>query len=44
MNTIKDIKNIFYINLESRPDRKTFFENQMRMLGLKATRFNAIQN
>ena len=44
INSIKDIKNIFYINLESRPDRKTFFENQMRMLGLKATRFNAIQN
>ena len=44
MNNIKDIKNIFYINLESRPDRKNFFENQMRMLGLKATRFNAIQN
>ncbi len=44
INNIKDIKNIFYINLESRPDRKTFFENQMRMLGLKATRFNAIQN
>lgn len=44
INNIKDIKNIFYINLESRPDRKNFFENQMRMLGLKATRFNAIQN
>jgi GR25 family glycosyltransferase involved in LPS biosynthesis len=44
MNTIKDIKHIFYINLESRTDRKIFFENQMRMLGLKATRFNAIRN
>lgn len=44
MNNISDIKNIFYINLESRPDRKIFFENQMRMLGLKAVRFNAIRN
>jgi glycosyl transferase family 25 len=44
MNNITDIKNIFYINLDTRPDRKVFFENQMRMLRLKATRFNAIKN
>jgi glycosyl transferase family 25 len=44
INNIRDIKNIFYINLDTRPDRKTFFENQMRMVGLKATRFNAIKN
>ena len=46
MNSINDIKNIFYINLESRPDRKAFFENQMKMLGLseRVTRFNAIKN
>ena len=44
LTNIKDITNIFYINLESRPDRKTFFENQMKMVGLKATRFNAIKN
>ena len=44
INSIRDIKNIFYINLDTRPDRKTFFENQMRMVGLKATRFNAIKN
>jgi glycosyl transferase family 25 len=44
MNNINDIKNIFYINLESRTDRKQFFENQMKMLGLNATRFNAIKH
>ena len=44
MDNIRDIKNIFYINLDTRPDRKIFFENQMRMLGLKAIRFNAIKN
>ena len=44
MNNIQDIKNIFYINLDTRPDRKVFFENQMKMLGMKATRFNAIKN
>jgi GR25 family glycosyltransferase involved in LPS biosynthesis len=44
MNNINDIKNIFYINLESRPDRKKFFENQMKMVRLNAIRFNAIKN
>jgi glycosyl transferase family 25 len=44
INNITDIKNIFYINLDTRPDRKVFFENQMKMLGLKANRFNAIKN
>jgi glycosyl transferase family 25 len=45
MNTDeKDIKNIFYINLENRPDRKKYFENQMKLLGWNATRFNAIKH
>jgi glycosyl transferase family 25 len=44
INNITDIKNIFYINLDTRPDRKIFFENQMRMLKLQAIRFNAIKN
>ena len=44
MNSIKDIKNIFYINLESRIDRKKFIETQMNILGLNATRFNAIKH
>ena len=44
MNNINDIKNIFYINLDTRPDRKAFFENQMKMIRLKAVRFKAIKN
>ena len=44
INSIKDIKNIFYINLESRPDRRNYFENQMKLVGLTATRFNAIKH
>ena len=44
IKNIGDIKNIFYINLDTRPDRKQHFENQMKMLGLNATRFNAIKN
>ena len=44
MNNINDIKNVFYINLDTRADRKTFFENQMKMLRMNATRFNAIKN
>ena len=44
MNSIKDIKNVFYINLESRPDRKLFIEKQLNILGLNATRFNAIKH
>jgi len=44
MNNINDIKNIFYINLDTRPDRRIFFENQMKMLRFKAVRFNAIKN
>jgi glycosyl transferase family 25 len=44
LNTIADIKNIFYINLDTRPDRKQYFENQMKMVGLKAERFNAIKH
>jgi glycosyl transferase family 25 len=41
---IKDITNIFYINLESIPDRKSFFENQMKMVGFVAERFEAIKH
>jgi GR25 family glycosyltransferase involved in LPS biosynthesis len=45
IKNIGDIKNIFYINLDTRPDRQQHFENQMKMLGgLQATRFNAIKN
>ena len=42
MQNMNDIKHIFYINLESRPDRQKHVESQLNSLGLKATRFNAI--
>jgi glycosyl transferase family 25 len=44
MNNINDIKNVYYINLESRIDRKQFMEDQMNKLGFTANRFNAIQH
>jgi len=43
MNNINDIKYAFYINLLSRPDRKQHVENQLKSIGIKAERFNAIQ-
>ena len=43
MNSITDIKNAFYINLLSRPDRKQHVESQLNLLGIKAERFNAIK-
>ena len=44
MKNIKDIKNIFYINLDTRPDRKYKFEKEMTNIGWNATRFNAIKH
>lgn len=44
IKNIKDITNIFYINLESRPDRKSHFQNEMKKIGWNATRFNAIKH
>ena len=41
---VNEIKNIYYINLDSRPDRKSHFEKQMQLIGLSATRFNAIKH
>jgi glycosyl transferase family 25 len=43
MESIKDIEHAFYINLESRPDRKTHVEQQMKLLEINAERFNAIK-
>jgi len=40
---LNDIKNVFYINLDHRTDRKEHVENELNKLGLKATRFNAIK-
>jgi len=44
MNSIQDIKHIFYINLASRPDRKQHIESQLKSLGITTfQRFNAIK-
>lgn len=44
MNSISDIQNIFYINLDSRPDRKEYVETQLSSIGIKnATRFKAVE-
>jgi glycosyl transferase family 25 len=38
-----EIKNVFYINLEHRTDRKSHVESQLQSIGLVGERFNAIQ-
>jgi GR25 family glycosyltransferase involved in LPS biosynthesis len=44
MKSISDIKHAFYINLESRTDRKEQAEEQLRNVGLTcAQRFNAVK-
>ena len=43
MNSILDIKHAFYINLLSRPDRKEHVENQLKRIGIKVERFNAVK-
>lgn len=44
MDSINDIKNVFYINLINRPDRKTHVELELSKLGIHcAKRFNAIK-
>jgi GR25 family glycosyltransferase involved in LPS biosynthesis len=43
MNNISDIKHAFYINLASRPDRKQHVEEQLKIMGIQAQRFNAIK-
>jgi glycosyl transferase family 25 len=40
---IKNIEHAFYINLESRVDRKEHVEQQLSNIGINATRFNAIK-
>ncbi len=42
LEKLEDIKHAFYINLESRVDRKIYVENELQKLGVKAERFNAI--
>lgn len=43
IKSISDIKNVFYINLEHRTDRKTHVEIELSNIGLNAKRFNAIK-
>ena len=44
ITNISDIKNIVYINLDSRPDRKAHIEEQLNIVGLKTfKRFKAIK-
>ena len=43
ISNISDIKHSFYINLESRPDRKKHVEEQLKIIGIQAERFNAIK-
>jgi glycosyl transferase family 25 len=43
MNSISDIKHAYYINLDSRPDRKTHVEEQLSIIGIQAERFKAIK-
>ena len=43
MNSISDITHAYYINLDSRPDRKEHVEEQMSLIGIQAERFKAIK-
>lgn len=43
MNCFADIKNVYYINLETRPDRKENVEDELKSIGWNPTRFNAIK-
>jgi GR25 family glycosyltransferase involved in LPS biosynthesis len=43
MTSIETIEHAFYINLESRTDRKQHVEQQLASIGINATRFNAIK-
>jgi glycosyl transferase family 25 len=43
INSIDDITNAFYINLEHRVDRRLCVENELNKLNISAERFNAIK-
>jgi len=38
------VKHVLYINLKSRPDRRQHVEQQLKLIGVNANRFNAIKN
>jgi hypothetical protein len=42
LTKLEDIKNILYINLATRPDRKTHIEFQLKKLNFTGTRFDAL--
>lgn len=44
MSTHPKIQYVYYINLETRTNRKEHVEQQLRNVGLEATRFNAIRH
>ena len=43
INSIENIEHAFYINLETRPDRKQHVETQLQNIGITSSRFNAIK-
>jgi len=43
ISNLSEIKHAFYINLETRPDRKSHVEAQLKTVGIQAQRFNAIK-
>jgi GR25 family glycosyltransferase involved in LPS biosynthesis len=43
LNTVEDITNIYYINLDKRADRKHHIENQLKAVNWNGKRFSAIQ-
>ena len=43
ITSLDDIKNVFYINLEYRTDRKEHVIQELEKIGIQGTRFNAIQ-
>jgi GR25 family glycosyltransferase involved in LPS biosynthesis len=44
INNIRDIANVYYINLSERVDRKENVEEQLSQINIKGTRFDAIKN
>ena len=38
------VKHVLYINLKSRPDRRKHVEQQLKLIGVNANRFEAIKN
>ena len=44
LKNILDIKNILYINLDHRTDRKEYVEKQLNSIGLSGERFNAVKD